>query len=368
MMGIRIVVFAVGLSLVAWTLLSAIRTVVLPRGAQSAITRVVFRTFGRLFRMAAGARPTFERQDRVMALFSPVSLLALAVVWVILVDLGYMLMYWSVQQAGWAEAYFLSGSSLLTLGFAPAEGLTERILAFSEATIGLGLVALLIAFLPAIYSSFQRRERKVGELEVRAGSPPTATEFLTRHHSIGWLEDMSGSWLDWEAWFLEIQEAHTSYPALVFFRSPIPEQHWVTAAGTVLDAAALLVAVCDTGSQPEARVTIRAGWLALRRIASFFGIDFDPDPQPDDPISIRRVEFDLVYDRLAEAGLPLVADRDQAWKDWAGWRVNYDSVLLQLAELTMAPYAPWTSDRSSPGHTAPRIRRWGVRKQVRTSA
>jgi hypothetical protein len=179
---------------------------------------------------------------------------------------------------------------------------------------------------------------------------------------------MSDVWLAWEAWFLEIQEAHISYPPLVFFRSPIPEQHWVTASGTVLDAAALFVAVCDTGPQPEAQVAIRAGWLALRRIASFFGIEFDPDPKPDDVISIRREEFDLVYEELAAAGVPLIADRDQAWRDWAGWRVNYDSVLLQLAELTMAPYAPWSADRSSPGHTATRIRRWGVGRPTRISA
>ena len=47
-----------------------------------------------------------------------------------------------------------------------------------------------------------------------------------------------------------------------------------------------------------------------------------------------------------ESGVPLIADRDQAWRDFAGWRVNYDTVLLALAAMTMAPYAPWSSDRS----------------------
>jgi hypothetical protein len=361
----RILVFLSGSALVAWTLLSAIRTVVLPRSAQSLITRMVFRPVGRVFRLVAGLRSTFEWRDRVMALFSPIGLLAMAGAWVVLVGLGYTAMFWAAQHAGWSEAFFLSGSSLLTLGFAPAETFFERLLAFSEATIGLGLVALLIAFLPAIYSSFQRRERKVGELEVRAGTPPSAEVFLLRHFSIGWLDDMHDVWLDWEAWFIEIQEAHSSYPALVFLRSPIPEQHWVTAAGTVLDAAGLMVAACDVERQPEAQVAIRAGWLALRRIADFFGIEYDPDPAQGDPISIRREEFDEVVDRLVEAGVPMLPDRDQAWIDWAGWRVNYDTVLLQLAELTMAPYAPWTADRSSPGHRQPRLRRWGQKVTAR---
>jgi hypothetical protein len=30
-----------------------------------------------------------------------------------------------------------------------------------------------------------------------------------------------------------------------------------------------------------------------------------------------------------------------------GWRVNYDAVLVTLAGLVMAPYAPWSSDRSA---------------------
>jgi len=44
--------------------------------------------------------------------------------------------------------------------------------------------------------------------------------------------------------------------------------------------------------------------------------------------------------------VPVRPDRERAWRDFAGWRVNYDSVLLGLAGVTMAPYAPWSSDRS----------------------
>ena len=38
--------------------------------------------------------------------------------------------------------------------------------------------------------------------------------------------------------------------------------------------------------------------------------------------------------------MPLKADRDQAWRDFAGWRVNYDSVLLAVCDLISAPTAP----------------------------
>jgi hypothetical protein len=112
----------------------------------------------------------------------------------------------------------------------------------------------------------------------------------------------------------------------------------------VLDGASLSASTVDQPRPLEAELSIRAGYLALRRVSDFFGIPYDPDPRPDDPISITRGEFDEAYERLAAAHVPL-KEQEQAWKEFAGWRVNYDPVLLALATLTMAPIAPWSSDR-----------------------
>jgi hypothetical protein len=61
------------------------------------------------------------------------------------------------------------------------------------------------------------------------------------------------------------------------------------------------------------------------------------------------------------AGIPVRADRDAAWLDFNGWRVNYDLPLLGLAGFVMAPYAPWSSDRSARYHRAPLRKRSGRR-------
>lgn len=362
-MLLRVVVAIVGSVLVIGTVISAVRTVVLPRAATSLLQRGVFRSVRAVFRAVASFSSTFAWRDAVMAMFAPTGLLTLVGTWLVLITAGFMGIFWAVEQQGWADAFHESGSSLLTLGFAPVEGAGLQAVAFVEATLGLGFVALLITYLPSMYTAFSRRETLVAMLEVRAGSPPSAEQMLLRFHRIGWTERLTDVWSDWEVWFAEVEESHTTYPALTFYRSPQPERHWITAAGTVLDAAALTLSTVDVPWQPQAALQIRGGFIALRRIADFFGIDYDPDPSPGDPISIDRAEFDAVVDRLAEAGVPVKADRDRAWEDFAGWRVNYDTVLLSLAELTVAPYAPWTSDRSAPGHTRPRVRRWGLRRR-----
>ncbi|HEY5172897.1 MAG TPA: hypothetical protein VIK54_14315, partial [Acidimicrobiia bacterium] len=110
--------------------------------------------------------------------------------------------------------------------------------------------------------------------------------------------------------------------------------------------ASMRLAVLDIPPTPAAALCIRSGYLALREVAGFFGFDYDDAPAPDDPISVSRDEFDEVYARLVGAGVPVHADRDQAWRDFSGWRVNYDRVLVTLAVYVMAPYAPWVSDRS----------------------
>ncbi len=339
-------VFLVGATLVLFSVRSSIRVLVLPRSVSDQIGRVVFLGMRSLFDLRTRKAKTYEERDDIMALYAPVSLLVLPAVWLAVVFVGYMAMYWAIGVGSIAAVYRVSGSSLFTLGFATVEELVTSSLVFSEAAIGLVLVALLIAYLPTIYGAFSRREAAVTMLEVRAGSPPSAVEMIERFYRIGQLDRMSQLWVTWEAWFVDIEETHTSLGALAFFRSPQGHRSWITAAGAVLDAAALCASTVDQPRDPQRDLCLRAGYLALRYIADFFRIKYNPNPKPDDPISIARQEFDQVYDRLLQAGIPLKPDRDDCWRHFAGWRVNYDTVLVALCGLLMAPEAPWSSDRS----------------------
>ncbi len=342
---IGVVVFFLGAGLVVWTLYSAIRSFVLPRSENVFLTRVVGQALFFLFRMRLKLADTYPERDRIMSIFAPVSLLTLPVVWLTCIAVGYTAMFWAVGVRPLYNAFWLSGSSLLTLGFAPVSNMGEMLLAFSEATIGLGMVALLIAYLPTMFTAFTDRETAVSMLEVRAGDPPSAVEMIRRLHRIKGLDELREVWPKWENWFVELEQTHTSLIHLVFFRSPHTGQSWVVAAGTILDAASLSRSVLDIPRDPHADLCIRAGYLALRNIVDFFGLSYNSNPQPDDPISVTRAEFDAVCRELEIAGVPLKTDRDQAWRDFTGWRVNYDTVLRMLAGLTMAPTAPWSGDR-----------------------
>ena len=350
---VRIAAFIGGAGVAGWSLSSAVRTMVVPRGLQSVLARAVFEGVRGVLRLFLGRSPSYGHVDRVMALFGPLSMLVLPVVWLTIVGLGFAGMFWALEGRSAREAVELSGSSLFTLGSQWPGDLPSQLLAFAEAGTGIGLLALLITYLPTLYATFNRREVAVALLEVRADSPPTGPNMIVRYHRIGWDGGLTQVWKDWETWFADVEETHTSLPALVFFRSPQPGQSWITAAGAVLDGAALRTSTVDGPREPEADLCIRAGYVALRRLADFFQIPYDPDPTPGDPISVTREEFDEVCARMERAGVPLKSDRDQAWLDFAGWRVTYDAALTALAALTMAPQAPWSSDRGVPFRRPP---------------
>jgi hypothetical protein len=343
-----------GVALIAWTLLSAIKTVVVPRAYQSALTRIHFVVLRRVFNLMASPSRSFVDRDRAMALYAPLALVLLPGVWVVLIVAGFTSINWGSGIQPLSEAFVTSGSSLMTLGFVRPEATGRVAIAFVEAGIGLAIVSLMISYLPTIYGSFSRREALVGMLEVRAGLPSSPAELLTRYTRIGWIGQINDDlFKPWEQWFVDVEESHTSHPALVFFRSPHPERSWITAAGCVLDTAAIVSSVIAQPYDARGPVMMRSGFFCLRRIADFFNISYDPNPAADAPISVSRREFDLLCVELEAVGVPLKSDRDQAWRDFAGWRVNYDSVLIGLCSLVMAPPAHWSSDRMSTKVTLP---------------
>ncbi len=345
-LAVNAIVFALGVGLVAFTLSSAIRTFVLPRGEYVLLTAAIFQGFWAIFRLRVKLAKTRRQRERLLAMYAPTTLLLVPIVWLLLAGLGFMAMFWAIGVRPLGEAFLLSGSSLLTLGFSPVTTMFQTVLAFLEATIGLVLIALLIAYLPTMYASFSRRETLVAKLEVYAGLPPSPVEIIARMHRIRGIEFLRELYILWETWFSEIEESQTTFGPLNFFRSPKPERSWVTAAGAILDSASLVLSALDIPREPHAALCIRSGYLALRSIADFFGFEYDRNPAPDASISISREEFEEALDQLQNQGVDLLDDRDQAWQDFSGWRVNYDATLLALAAISLAPTAPWSSDRA----------------------
>jgi hypothetical protein len=183
---------------------------------------------------------------------------------------------------------------------------------------------------------------------VRAVIPATPWGVLEIAQSVESYDRLDELWREWEQWFIDVGETHTTLPILNFYRSPNPTQTWIGSAATVLDAAALFNAAVDAKPSPTAGLCIRAGWLTLRRIGDYFHIHYPTTMTKDIPITVTREEFEIVLARLEVVGVPILADHDAAWSDFVGWRINYDALIERFYVLFVCPRTDWKTAAIEP--------------------
>ncbi len=338
---------AFGVLVLVWFLSSAVRTVVIPRPERVWLTRITFEAARRSVQMAVRHIASPGRRDRLLGTFGPAVLLILPILWSLGSMVGFAFVFWGMGHGSVIESIELSGSSLTTLGFVTADTAALRLVAVAEGLLGLGIVALMISFIPTIYGTFSRREVAVGRFTVRAGEPPSPAVFILRLSRIGRLDLVGERWEEWEDWFVELGETHTSFPALVYFRSARSSRSWLTVAEAALDTAAIIAATGVAPSTGQADTMLRSGYLSLRMIADFF--DIEPEVQPGGPgaplieLSVSRRQFEATLDDLEAGGCTITADRDAAWTAFHGWRINYDRAIAGMAVLVGDVGSHWDS-------------------------
>ena len=323
---------------------SVLTVLIVPRAASSHLTAPM-RATRRVFQAAAGRSRSYDTQDRILALSEPVALIALLTTWLALAVAGFTLVNWGIGNQSFGTAFSEAGSSVFTLGFTLSHAEGSQGVDFVAAGTGMVLVALQIAYLPTLYAAYNRRETLVTLLESRAGSPAWGPELLIRHQLVGTIDNLANLFAEWERWAADVAESHSTYPSLLYLRSPRTRNSWIVSLIAVMDAGALLLAIDPEGAPFEARMCIRMGFTCLRDIALATHIPFDPDPQPDDPVALPRAQFDDARERLIAAGFASSRPEDEAWAHFCGWRVNYESVGYAVAARFNAPPAMWTGPR-----------------------
>ena len=84
---------------------------------------------------------------------------------------------------------------------------------------------------------------------------------------------------------------------------------------------------------------------SLQTLADTFEIPYNADPRPDDPLVITYEDYLRGVKRLEDIDFPVERSAEEAWPDFRGWRVNYESTALALAELIVAVPGPWMGGR-----------------------
>jgi hypothetical protein len=351
------VLFAVGLIMVLTTSASVLFTIVLPREPRGfeRLTTVVNRLVRLVFLALSRLARTYEGKDALLAPTAPVALLAQLMVWAAFFIVGYGLMLEATTR-NLASSFVQSSGAVFTVGTIDLQGPPNSAVDIAAGATWVVVVALQIAYLPALYGAFNRRETLVAMLESRAGLPAWGPEILARQQLVGITDTLPAFYADWEEWAADVAESHTTYPVMLLFRSPEPWFSWLIGLLSVLDAAAMHLALEPSTASSQARLCLRMGFTALNRIARVLGWEVDPDPDPAGPIDLTFEEFEEAVTMLERIGFPMERTAEEAWPDFRGWRVNYESVAYRLADRLTAPPARWSGTRRHlrSGTVAPR--------------
>ncbi len=338
---------AIGVVVLALTWTSVIFTLVLPRAISGPAQLSIWinRSVRRVFFAISHVARTYERKDAVLAPIGPVALIAQLVAWLVLLGVAFVAML-EPYTHDLGEAVKQVGAAMFTLGLARSPHLTNDTVLIAAGASGFVVIALQIAYLPALYAAFNRRESLIAMLASRAGEPSWGPEILIRHQLVGIVDALPDFYGEWEQWAADFSESHSTYPVLLLFRSPDPWSSWVLALLSVLDAAAMQLALNPTSAPSQARLSLRMGYTALRRISDALQWSFDEDPLPDGPLRLTEVDFAAAVALVHDVGFATERTAEEAWPHFRGWRVNYEDLAYRWAERVLAPPAPWSGSRS----------------------
>ncbi len=94
-----------------------------------------------------------------------------------------------------------------------------------------------------------------------------------------------------------------------------------------------------------ARLCLRGGFSCLGRIGRAMGFELPEEADPDAGITLTYEQFLDAVNRLREVDFPITRDPADAWPDFVGWRVNYESAAYQIAAAIDAVPALWSGPR-----------------------
>ncbi|HVG26566.1 MAG TPA: potassium channel family protein [Acidobacteriaceae bacterium] len=321
----HVVVFLFGVSFLSAVLLDAFQTIILPRRpvVRFRLTRLFFIATWQPWTLLVRLAPSRKLREQLYSIYGPLSLLVLFGVWAFGLLSSFALIYFSLHLpfrdpahpvttfAHLRSSFYVSGSTLFTLGLGDVVPITPlaRFLTIAEAGTGLGFVALVIGYVPVLYTAFSAREIAVALLDARAGSPPTAAELLLRHHFDGGSQALTELLAEWERWCAAMLETHISYPILCYYRSQHDNQSWLAALTTVLDACSLIITTLDAPAIRQAQLTFAIGRHVLVDLGHVFHREaLEARLRDAPPTRLSDEEFARLCEALQAAGLSLCSD------------------------------------------------------------
>ncbi len=295
-----------------------------------------------LTKIAARA-PEGRVREAIFGLFPPILILTLLVVWVTQQIFGFALIWWGMGGLAGVETFgdhlYYSGVVFFTVGFGEVvpSAIVPRYGAIIEAFSGVITIALVIGYLPSLYSAYSERERKLMTLDAGTEARIEPVDLMVAWAPNAKVDRLLSHFVEWENWVAGVLETHTSFPMLMLFRSHHWGQSWITGLGLVSDAA--LQTEMIKGARGDS-----AYWMLRRSIRLLQGltrgVDLSEYRKQLDRTYEDDEQFIGLYNRLEAHGFELY-DYEEARDHLLTLRRSYDAQLEYMIDFLGAPRGFW---------------------------
>jgi hypothetical protein len=338
----------VGIVLIFAILMDAFETVVLPRRIKRTfrIASLFYRKTWRFWTHVGLRMKTTNRRESFLAYYGPLSLIVLLGFWALGLIFGFACVQYGLgehvslgnEKITFGKLAYLSGETFFTLGYGDItpNNAAARALSVMEAGMGFAFLGVVVGYLPVIYNSFATREIEISLLDARAGSPPSAAEFLGRLGCCPEQTVLDQIFRDWERWCADLLSSHISYPVLVFFRSQHPNQSWLSALTVMLDVTSLVMTGVEGIHPDQAKLTFAMARHAAVDLAQVVNAQYSPD----DAGRLTGEDLTTLRTRLAAHGVTFNDGGDTADR-LAELRVLYEPYAYSLSRWLLMTLPPW---------------------------
>jgi hypothetical protein len=345
---------AIGLLIWCGVLWDGFATIILPRTVTP-----MRRTSGRFYKLtwllwAALARRIRQPVLRLhfLAVFGPLSVMRLLIVWAVLIIVAFTLIYHALGSRFLSSAgsvrfdglLYMSASTFLTLGLGEfnCSDPIGRLFIVLEAGTGYTFLALMITYMPLLEQAYHQREVESLLIHSRAGSPPSAIKLLRRYSGPGDSEILRGNLHATEKWMAETLQSHLAHPVLSFYRAQHWGRSWLASLTTVLDTCALLIAGGDGLLEAQARATYRMGIRLLTDLTIALGQKVEPRRC----VRLSKADLPALLAAVSASRFPLNLRPGAAIRLLRLVR-RYDTYLVALSVRLIIPLPSWIPDHRS---------------------
>jgi hypothetical protein len=256
------VVVLIGCAMLALTLLDILVTTLHP-SAESPLSPRVYRFTWRAVGWVARRLPGRARQ-RLLAWLLPGSIAGLLLLWVLLLLVGFALIYvpgmrhagaFHVERGrlGWPDAFYFSGVCLTSMGFGdivPEWGWL-RAAAVAEGLCSPLVVGVAVAYVLAVYPVLPHARTLAITLNEETDGRVDAVPMVRRYLSVGAAEALAARCRELATSISALSDAHTTHPVLFYAHPKHAEQSFLRVLLVTQHLVALLRYALPRDSNPN---------------------------------------------------------------------------------------------------------------------